>query len=290
MSELIQLGAHSYYIPGHPNVGVYVQDNRAYLIDSGLNETQAAAHLALIHAQGWTLTAVFNTHYHADHVGGNRFLQDAAGCNCYCPMAGFVEDSIMNPSLLFGAYPPQAMQAEIFLASSCHVEELTPGVLPDGLRLIPLPGHCRAQMGIMSDDGVFYCADAVIGVEELERYKFSHLYNLADYLASMELLENTAANWYVPSHETALRDIRPLVARNRRSCQNLIDWILADCSGEGLTQDALLKSVFDRTGRKLHFQQYVLSSCTLRAYLSYLLDRKLLTTRVSENLLTFCTV
>lgn len=290
MSELIRLGEHSYYIPSHPNVGVFVEDGRAYLLDSGLNETQAAEYLRLIQEQCWTLQAVFNTHYHADHVGGNHYLQDATGCNCYCPMPAFANDPVLNPSTLFGAYPPEAFHTDIFLAQACQAENLTQDILPQGLRLIPLPGHCRVQYGIMTCDEVFYCADAVIGEEELDRFKISHLYNLDAYFASMELLEATPAKWYVPSHETALQDIRELVAHNRQSCLDLIDWILADCAGEGLTHDALLKAVFDRIGRKLHLVQYALSGCTLRAYLSYLLDRKQLTAQVRENLLYFRTV
>jgi len=290
LSELIRLGEHSYYIPSHPNVGVFVEDGRAYLLDSGLNETQAAEYLRLIQEQGWTLQAVFNTHYHADHVGGNHYLQEVTGCGCYCPMPAFANDPVLNPSTLFGAYPPEAFHTDIFLAQACQAENLTQDILPQGLRLIPLPGHCRVQYGIMTCDEVFYCADAVIGEEELDRFKISHLYDLDAYFASMELLEATPAKWYVPSHETALRDIRDLVARNRQSCLDLIDWILADCAGEGLTHDALLKAVFDRIGRNLHLVQYALSGCTLRAYLSYLLDRKQLTARVRENLLYFCTV
>ena len=271
MSELIRLGEHSYYIPSHPNVGVFVEDSRAYLLDSGLNETQAAEYLRLIQEQGWTLQAVFNTHYHADHVGGNHYLQEATGCRCYCPM-------------------PEAFHTDIFLAQACQAENLTQDILPQGLRLISLSGHCRVQYGIMTCDEVFYCADAVIGEEELDRFKISHLYDLDAYFASMELLEATPAKWYVPSHETALQDIHALVARNRQSCLDLIDWILADCAGGGMTHDQLLKSIFDRIGRKLHLVQYTLSGCTLRAYLSYLLDRKQLTAQVRENLLYFRTV
>lgn len=290
MSELIQLGAHSYYISSHPNVGVYVINDCAYLIDSGLNETQAAEYLSLIQARGWTLQAVLNTHYHADHVGGNHYLQEATGCSCYCPLPEFAADPILNPSLLFGATPPQALHTEIFLAQASQAQELTPAILPEGLQLIALPGHCRTQYGIMTCDGVFYCADAVIGEEELERYKISHLYDLGAYLSSISLLENTEAAWYVPSHEKALRDIRPLAAKNRASCEALIAWILEDCAGDGLTHDALLKAVFDRIGRRLHLAQYALSGCTLRAYLSYLLDRGQLEARVRENLVFFCVV
>lgn len=76
---------------------------------------------------------------------------------------------------------------------------------------------------------------------------------------------------------------------NRQSCQNLISWILDACVGDGLTHDALLKVIFDRAHRRLHLAQYALSGCTLRAYLSYLLDRGLLTLRVADNLLYFCT-
>ena len=84
-----------------------------------------------------------------------------------------------------------------------------------------------------------------------------------------------------------MREIHPLCAHNRQSCQDMIARILTLCAGEGLNQDALLKAIFDQTGRRLHLQQYVLSSCTLRAYLSFLLDEGQLTTQVNENDLRF---
>lgn len=290
MNELIQLGAHSYYIPSTTNIGIYEQNGRVFLIDSGLNAKQAEQFLALITARGWQIEAIFNTHYHADHVGGNRFLQEATGCRCFCPLSQLVRESILNPSVIYGSHPPRHMLTDVFLAQSSQTQELNETDLPAGLRIVPLHGHCAGQTGFLTDDGVLFCADVVISEEELARYRFSHVYDLQAHLASLDALEQQQALCYVPSHASALPQIHDLVETNRRSCLDLMDEILALCAGGGLNADELLRRIFNRMGRHLHLAQYALSGSTLRAYLSYLLDTGALTTRTEENLLLFCTV
>ncbi|WP_084582756.1 hydroxyacylglutathione hydrolase [Sphingomonas azotifigens] len=43
--------------------------------------------LAALAAHGWTLTAIWNTHWHPDHTGGNEALKAATGCAVIAPAA-----------------------------------------------------------------------------------------------------------------------------------------------------------------------------------------------------------
>ena len=36
--------------------------------------------LAEAKARGWTLTQIWNTHWHPDHTGGNAAIKEATGC------------------------------------------------------------------------------------------------------------------------------------------------------------------------------------------------------------------
>lgn len=291
MYELTQLGAQTYFIHASTNVGVYVCGSDAYLIDSGLTPDDAENFLRVLQEQGWTLRAVLNTHYHADHVGGNRTLQDKSHCRLYCSQPYFAQFSVMNPSFMFGAYPPKPLRGPMFLAEASGTELLTSEVLPEGLEMVPLHGHAYEQFAFRTPDDVLFTADAVLGEQELQHYRLSYLYRLDQYLESLDRLEEMTARWFVPSHAAeAVADIRPLTALNRDSCQQICAWILDLCAGDGMNQDLLLKNIFDRVHRHMHLAQYALSSCTLHAYLGYLIDQGTLIARAKENLLCFRTL
>ncbi|MFL9840820.1 hydroxyacylglutathione hydrolase [Sphingomonas sp. ST-64] len=38
-------------------------------------------------ARGWTISAIWNTHWHPDHTGGNAAIKDATGCTVIAPAA-----------------------------------------------------------------------------------------------------------------------------------------------------------------------------------------------------------
>ncbi len=290
MYELTQLGANTYFISASTNVGVWVRDGHANLIDSGLNDKDAENFLRVLTEQGWTLDAVYNTHYHADHLGGNRYLQEKTGCRCYCSQPYFAQIPIMNPSFMFGAYPTEPLRTDVFLAQQSDTQLLTPDVLPEGLSLQALHGHAYEQFAIRTPDDVLFVGDAVLGEKELRRYHLSYLYRLDQYLDSLDVLEQLQAGWFVPSHAEPVRDIRPLVQLNRDNCRELTDWILEFCTGDGMSQDELLKAIFDRVRRHMHLAQYALCSCTLHAYLGYLIDQGRIIARAKENILYFRTL
>ncbi|MEO0818436.1 MAG: hydroxyacylglutathione hydrolase [Pseudomonadota bacterium] len=69
-----------------------LSDNYGYLAhDPASGETaaidtpDAEKYLTEATAQGWTITQVWNTHWHPDHTGGNLKIKDATGCTIVGP-------------------------------------------------------------------------------------------------------------------------------------------------------------------------------------------------------------
>ncbi len=69
-----------------------LSDNYGYLLhDSASGETacidtpDAAEYLAQAKAQGWRITQIWNTHWHADHAGGNAAIKAVTGCTITAP-------------------------------------------------------------------------------------------------------------------------------------------------------------------------------------------------------------
>ncbi|WP_336977781.1 hydroxyacylglutathione hydrolase [Altererythrobacter fulvus] len=69
-----------------------LNDNYGYLLhDPASGETacidtpDAHVYLREAAAKGWTITQIWNTHWHADHAGGNEAIKAATGCTITAP-------------------------------------------------------------------------------------------------------------------------------------------------------------------------------------------------------------
>ena len=71
-----------------------LSDNYGYLLhDTASGETtcidtpDADAYLREAAAKAWTITQIWNTHWHPDHAGGNEAIKAATGCSIVAPAA-----------------------------------------------------------------------------------------------------------------------------------------------------------------------------------------------------------
>ena len=78
MYELIQASDSSYYIQSPAKIRlVNLNEKEVCLIDSGNDKDAGRKIRQILDANGWKLTAIYNTHSNADHIGGNKYLQVA---------------------------------------------------------------------------------------------------------------------------------------------------------------------------------------------------------------------
>ena len=84
MYELNQIGEKSYYINCPAKIGIYkVNDSEVYLIDSGNDKDAGRKVRKILSENGWNLKGIINTHSNADHIGGNKYLQQQTGCKIF---------------------------------------------------------------------------------------------------------------------------------------------------------------------------------------------------------------
>ena len=75
MYELIQVSEQSYYIQSTAKIGlVKLNEQDVCLIDSGNDKDAGRKVRQLLNANGWRLTAIYNTHSNADHIGGTKYV------------------------------------------------------------------------------------------------------------------------------------------------------------------------------------------------------------------------
>lgn len=287
MYELVKITQRSYYIQSPAKIGlVRLNDTDVCLIDSGNDKDAGRKVRQILDANDWRLTAIYNTHSNADHIGGNQYLQRQTGCKIYAPGidCDFTRHPILEPSFLFGAFPPKELRHKFLMAQESNAEYLTKDKLPEGFEILPLPGHFFDMVGFRTPDDVVYLADCLSSREILEKYQISFIYDIASYLKTLEIVKTLTAKKFVPAHAAATENIAPLVQANTDKVMEIAAKIVEFCK-EPACFEMILQKLFAEYELNMNFEQYVLVGSTVRSYLAWLKDMGKLNARFEKNLL-----
>ena len=285
MYELNHITGNSYYIQSPSKMGlVKLSDTDVCLIDSGNDKDAGRKVRQLLDANGWHLTAIYNTHSNADHIGGNRYLQGQTKCRIYAQgiECDITRHPVLEPAFLYGGFPPKDLRHKFLMAQESDAQELTPAVLPEGFELLQLPGHFFHMVGFRSPDDVVYLADCLSSRETLDKYQIGFLYDVAAYLDTLERVKTMQAAAFVPAHAQVTEDIAPLAQYNIDKVHEIADHMVELCA-EPVMFEELLKKLFDDYGLTLTFEQYVLVGSTVKSYLAWLKDTGRLTALFEDN-------
>lgn len=272
MFDLKQVGRNTYYFEMPSKIGVYdLGDGEVCLIDSGNDEKIAARAMKKINERRWRVKAIYNTHCHADHTGGNHRIQEETGCEIFCPDidAAAVNVPILNPVLLWGAYPIKELDHKFYLAQKSNVKPLSSTVMPKGLEVLPLNGHSMGMVGYKTDDDVYFVADSVCSSEVIEKYRLTYLIDVENYLRTLHKLEKYEGKICIPSHCEPTNNINQLIDVNRRAVEHILEDLEKYCTIPRLTDD-VIDHLFNINELKFNPMQYALIGSTVKSYLAYL--------------------
>lgn len=291
MYEYVRLAGGSGYVDCPARMGLFEENGQAILIDTGGDKSAGRKLRQILDGNGYKLQAIYNTHYHADHVGGNAYLQKQTGCKVYAPPmeTAFVRNPILEPALLIGGNPFRELHNKFLMAEPCDVEEQME-LLP-GWQVIPEPGHSPGMVGYLSPDGVAYIGDAVSSEETLDKYHVCYTWDPKAFLETLDKLEAgiDGVKWWVPAHAPVCEDIRPLAAKNRAKVLEIADRVAGLCQEPQIFED-ILTGLFHLYNLTMNPQQYALLGSTLRGYLSWLQERGDLEGFVEDNRLLWRSV
>lgn len=285
MYEWIQVTPSTFYMQSPAKVGlVRLDETDVCLVDAGSDKDAGRKIRQMLDARGWRLRAIYNTHSNADHIGGNRYLQTQTGCRVYAAgvECAFTAHPILEPSFLYGGYPPKELRHKFLLAQESDAEELTPAALPKGWEIIPLPGHFFDMVGFRTPDDVVFLADCLSSHETLEKYQIGFVYDVAAYLETLKRVEGLRARLFIPAHAEPTEDIAPLARENAQKVLDIAGQIVEVCK-EPLCFEEILQRLFAAYGLTMTAEQYALVGSTVRSYLAWLKDTGRLTFCIEAN-------
>lgn len=290
--EFELLAGRSYLARGPTAIGLYkLEGGGIILVDAGNDEDRGRRILRSLEAHGQKPALIVLTHSNADHAGGAAFIAARTGCEVATTRieAAFVENPILEPSLLWGGFPHAALRNKFLMAPALPVRTVLepPCEIGDtGVKVLPLPGHFLGMIGLMTPDRVFYAADSLASEEILAKYHLFFYYDLAAALETLSFLEGLEAEWIVPSHAPPTQDIRPLVQVNRAKIHEVAAFLLGQTAAP-VSLEGLFARVVQAYAIELNPSQYVLVGSTVKSYLSWLLGKGELTSWFEEGRLYF---
>ena len=267
-----QIAGPAYYLPGRVNIGVPVGEGQAAFIDTGLDESTARKAVQAAEQAGLRVTAVINTHAHADHCGGNAFVKKRTGAPIYAPPAeaAFIQHTEFEPFYLFGAAPFKAIDSKWFHATPSSVDHLLDTRLTlcgQEIEVIPAPGHSMNQVALATPE-VAYLADALMAPDILDRYPIQYCYDVLAHRMTLDRLSRLRRVWYVGAHFPPTQDLAALLTVNLgnldRTATAVQDAVNCPASTEEVVQrvaDALEVPPMDPAA-------YLLNAAAIKAHLS----------------------
>lgn len=269
--ELTKLGEKTYCIQNPTNIGIYkLDDEKVCLIDTGNDKDSGRKILKIINEQNWQVECIINTHSNADHVGGNKFIQDRTNCKI---LSSKIETAIINnpelePAFLYGAMPLNELNNKFLLAkeSNCQVIDNN---LPKGLKYFTLKGHFFDMIGIKTSDNIYFLGDSIFSEETINKYHIFFIYDVEKYLQTLDFLETLNGTFYIPSHVKPLTDLKELIKINKNKINEICNNILSFCQNP-ITTEKIIKNIFDTYNLEININQYALLGSTIKSYLTYL--------------------
>ena len=208
MSNLVFINERIAYLPGTNNLGVIVcAPGRVIAVDTGIDKEAARLLRRACESAGLQIVSTLLTHHHADHVGGNDYLErNIAGLTCYAPRreAPLIEDPYLEPSYLsYGAAPIVPMRNRFVMATPSRVHQrIEPGTLTIEsvtLQIVAIPGHSVAQVAVVVDD-VCFAADGLFGSAVLTKYGLPYAHDVLAQLTSFDVVRSLDVTHWLPGH------------------------------------------------------------------------------------------
>jgi len=281
--ELIKLNEKVYYFDSPSKVFVYKLDEEyVCLIDSGNNKDAGKKILKLLNEHNLKLKYIINTHSHADHIGGNNYLQTNTNCQIYGSKTenSITEKPLLEPTYLYGGYPYKKLENKFLMAESSKTLDIKD--LENDFETIELPGHTFDMIGIKTKENIIFIGDALASPSTIEKYHIFFLYDVEGYLNTLDYLSTLDNYLLLGSHIEINGDIKEIIKIKKIKIEEIIR-LIQDIVKKPHTFEEILTEVFNHYQLIMDDNQYNLVGSTIKSYLSYLYNKDRITITYLNN-------
>ena len=173
------------------------------------------------------------------------------------------------------------MRNKFLVAKESVVTEIENN-LPQGLEYFNLKGHFFDMIGIKTSDNIYFLSDSLFSEETINKYHLFFIYDVKEYLNTLEYLRTLDGKLYIPAHCEATENINELIETNKNKIYEITEKIYDICKNE-VTFEEVLKKIFDDYKLTMNTNQYILIGSTVKSYLSYLYDEGKVTYEFKDN-------
>jgi glyoxylase-like metal-dependent hydrolase (beta-lactamase superfamily II) len=263
-------------IPGRVAIAFIKVGNEAYMVDSGLDKDQARRAINIAKELSLTIKLLINTHSHADHIGGNKFVADRLGIPIYADKREipYITMPILEASTLYGGYPSKSLRNKFFIAQESHPADISGISLPFDIH--DLRGHSPGMIGLQINH-IFFVADAFFPLKVLKRHVIPYTYNPRDALDTLNKLRDLDGLTFVPSHGDPTGDEREDIEANIRAIISVREKLLEIIRRE-MSFDEISIEIFSALNIDIRsIGLYHLHQSILRGYLTWLEEEDCIT-------------
>lgn len=285
---------NSYFFNSPAAIGGYLFKQNLILFDTGNDDSsvkKAIRDLGEISVQ-----AIFNTHSHADHCGGNAYIQRQHLATTYAPAleSAFIENPLLEPTYLYGANPVTELQNKFLMAKPSHVNRIlvddTPITIPLSskdvtIQPVSLKGHSPNQMGYVTEDGVAFLGDALISIAMIEKHPLIFTFDVTFHLESLNKLFDLQADTFVIAHGGIVED-KSLTIQKNIDALELTQTLILESVGKGAyTIDEVHRFLSSYCQLNENLGQHLLNRSVIKAHLTHLVSKGKITFSVKDGIL-----
>ncbi|MDK2586526.1 MBL fold metallo-hydrolase [Romboutsia sedimentorum] len=280
--DLINIKGNTFYIKGGTNTGVYIyNDNTALIIDPGLSGLRPKRIINILENDNINLKFIINTHEHNDHYGAcNQFREFYKDVNILCSQYAklYIEHPSLFSKYIIGGKSNEFMDER--LRSKCLEQTYIDEVLNEGIvnlnnedfKVIDFKGHTPGSIGILTKDKVLFVGDLLIGLNMLEKYDFLFLYDLKEYISSLDKLRNIDFEYIVASHSKDLitkKESEKIIKNHEAAVYKYVNQIKEELNTP-MGIEVLLKNIILKNSLKCNYKEYHFFKSSLISVISYL--------------------
>lgn len=187
---------------------------------------------------------IVNTHCHCDHVGANRAVQEASGCEVALHPTGRRYVEARDRTATWWDYYDQ--EAEFFDCSRSLADGEILAAGPHELEVVHTPGHSADGIALyLRREKALFCSDTLLEAgSTVATVRLEGLESVSAWLASLDRLAVLDVHVAFPGHGSPFTSVREAVARTRKKLEAYL--ARPEAAGEDLLRRILVYTLLMR--------------------------------------------